>query len=185
MAKNRSITTKTGDSGMTSLLDGRRVDKHHLRPEAFGSMDEACAFIGLARSVIGEAEITSALLKIQHHIFLINAELACPRDSLTLLTSRIQSFHLQELEQYSEKMEKEIQLREFIIYGQSTASAYLDVARTVVRRAERRVIELHRAEALNNEIIPAYLNRLSDVLFLLARYIEIRQNREFIFPEKR
>jgi cob(I)alamin adenosyltransferase len=170
-----SITTKKGDDGTTGLLDNSRVQKFDLRPETFGTLDEAAAFLGLARATTTLDKTKEILLKIQNHIYLMNAELACPIDYLHLLKDKLEQSHVQVLEDLSKPIEEELELpRKFVLYGQSQTSAYLDIARAVVRRAERRLVELNQAEALDNKSIIAYVNRLSDTLFLLARYEEYK-----------
>ncbi|MBN1483034.1 cob(I)yrinic acid a,c-diamide adenosyltransferase [candidate division KSB1 bacterium] len=182
--KNFSITTKKGDDGTTGLLDNSRVQKYDLRPETYGTLDEAAAFLGLARAKSTLARTKEILLVIQNHLYLINAELACPVDSLHVLKYKISTAHLQQLETFSASTEKELALpRKFVLYGQSESSAYLDIARAVVRRAERRFVELNQIEKLDHATISAYLNRLSDTLFLLARYEEYRNGIPFVHPD--
>ncbi len=168
-----SITTKKGDDGTTGLLDNSRVQKFDLRPETFGTLDEAAAFLGLARAKTSLDKTKEILLKIQNHIYLMNAELACPVEYLHLLKDKLIESHVKTLEELANPIEKELELpRKFVLYGQSETSAYLDIARAVVRRAERRLVELNHAEELDNRSIITYVNRLSDTLFLLARYEE-------------
>jgi ATP:cob(I)alamin adenosyltransferase len=178
--KSFSITTKKGDDGTTSLLDNSRVKKDDLRPEAYGTLDEAAAFLGLARAKTKLEASRAFLLTVQNHLYVINSELACPPERLHLLKQKLSPAHLQKLEELSQTIEAELELpRKFILYGQSEISAILDVARAVVRRAERRVVELQAREPLEDVVIPAYLNRLSDALFLLARYEEFKQHLPF------
>lgn len=181
--KNYSITTKKGDDGTTGLLDNSRVQKYDLRPETYGTLDEAAAFLGLARAKSTLAKTKEILLAIQNHIYLMNAELACPVDYLHLLKNKLAASHLKQLEELEQKIESELELpRKFVLYGQSETSAYLDIARTVVRRAERRLVELHQSEKIENQTMMAYINRLSDVLFLLARYEEFKSNIPYAHP---
>ncbi len=181
--KKYSITTKKGDNGSTGLLDNSRVQKFDLRPETYGTLDEAAAFLGLARAKTSLDETKDILWKIQNHIYLMNAELACPVDYLHLLKDKLAESHLQELEEFSETIENKLELpRKFVLYGQSETAAYLDIARTVVRRAERRLVELNQKEQLENKTIMAYINRLSDVLFLLARYEEFKNGIPYAHP---
>jgi len=179
-----SITTRRGDSGRTALLGDDRVAKSDPRPEAYGTLDEAGAVIGVARSQLADARLQQELLQIQNHLYLINAELACPTDKLPLLSKKLQSAHLEWLEQTGKAVEAELELpRKFIVYGESRVSAYLDLARAVVRRAERQVVLLHQAEPVQNPFLLAYLNRLSDYLFLAARWYETKNGIPFRHPE--
>jgi cob(I)alamin adenosyltransferase len=178
-----SITTKTGDDGKTSLLNSERVSKINPRPEAYGTLDEANAFLGLAKSMCGSTWISKILEMVQNHIYVINSELACPPQDLHTLTRRIHKRDLTDLETVENELEAELELpRAFVLYGQRTLSAYLDVARAVVRRAERRIVELYKSEPQENSLILAYINRLSDVLFLLARYDEFSNRVPYSHP---
>ena len=181
--KNYSIITKKGDEGKTGLLDNSRVHKYDLRPEAYGTLDEAAAFIGLVRAETDLENIKELLWSIQNHIYVINSELACPPESLHLLKVVLGKEHLNVIEEKSNEIEKQLNLpRKFVLYGQTKISANLDIARAVVRRAERRVIELDTVEPLDNKTIIAYLNRLSDTLYLLARYDEFIHNVPYAHP---
>lgn len=183
--KKFSITTKKGDDGTTGLLDNSRVLKYDLRPETYGTLDEAAAFLGLARAKSSLVKTKEILLTIQNHIYLINAELSCPAEYLHILKHKITSAHLQQLEVLSISIEEELPLpREFVLYGQCEASACLDIARAVVRRAERRFVELTQLTKLDNATISAYLNRLSDTLFLLARFEEYKNGIPFAHPNQ-
>lgn len=183
MNKKQSITTKKGDRGRTGLLDNTRISKDDLRPEVYGTLDEACAFIGLARAEIEWMDVKSLLLDIQSHIYLINAELSCPSDSLSMLKKRLGKKHLADLESRTKQIEDRLELpRKFVIYGQSKLSALLDIAGSVVRRAERRLVELNSREPLENTVLLGYINRLSDTLFILARDAENRQGIPYAQP---
>ena len=181
--KKHSITTKKGDTGKTGLLDNSRVEKFDLRPEAYGSLDEAAAFLGLVRAKTDLDDLKEIMWMVQNHIYLMNAELACPVESLPLLKSILSEEHLKNIENKAQEIEEKLNLpKKFVIYGQTEISAYLDIARAVVRRTERRVTELDKYEPLNNKNILAYLNRLSDTLYLLARYDEFFHNVPFAHP---
>ncbi len=182
--KKKSITTKKGDKGSTSLLGGKSVSKASTRPEAYGTLDEASAFIGLARAKIADEPIKKNLLRIQNMIFLVNAELACPPDSKARLKKCLDKSLLDEVEEMAARIEKELDLpAKFVIYGECETSALLDVARAVVRRAERALEALDEEEPLNNEFIKAFVNRLSDILYLLARFVETKAGSDFRHPE--
>ncbi len=181
--KRFSITTKTGDHGTTGLLDSSRVLKYDARPEAYGTIDEANAFIGLARAKSDLPAVRKLLLAAQNQLYLINAELACPPEHLALLKRKVEPQDLEVLETESADIEKQLDLpRKFVLYGETETSAILDVARAVIRRAERRVVELNDRERIANENILPYLNRLSDALFLLARYEEFAHNVPYAHP---
>lgn len=182
-ALHNSITTKKGDDGTTGLLDNSRVKKSDPRPETYGTLDEAAAFLGLARATTDLERTRDFLLTVQNHLYVINAELACPPEYLHLLKKKLTGDHLQKLETLAQSLEAELALpRKFVLYGESQVSALLDVARAVVRRAERRLVELIEQENVDNPSILAYLNRLSDALFLLARYEEFAHGIPFAHP---
>ena len=167
------IYTKTGDTGETGLLNGRRVTKDSLRVEAYGEVDELNAAVGLARSAISDLEITGLLIEIQKDLLSMGAQLADPDFGEK---SRPEKFHIHEtriknLEQTIDDWEKALPpLRKFILPGGSQAGASLHLARTICRRAERQVVHLSRQEKLSPQLI-VYLNQLSDFLFVLARYL--------------
>ena len=180
----KSITTKKGDSGKTGLLDNTQVSKYDIRPETYGTLDEAAAFIGLARAKSSLDEIRKALRTVLIHIYLINAELACPAEFLDKLKKKITPAELSKLEEQASLIEAKLDLpAKFVIYGQSETSACLDIARAVVRRAERRLVELNQQHPLQNPTISAYINRLSDALYLFARYEEFANNIPFAHPD--
>jgi len=169
----RSISTKKGDKGKTSLLDGSRTSKGSMRPEAYGTLDEAQSFIGLARSKTRLPAVQEALLEVQSSIYVINSELACPPESRHLLKRTIGPKDVDALTNRAREIEASLKLPpKFIIYGELETSALLDVARAVVRRAERAVSRLEGADEIENANIRAFINRLSDFLFLLARLEE-------------
>lgn len=182
--KQFSITTKAGDKGKTRLLNNSRVEKYDLRPEAYGTLDEASAFLGLIRAQTDLQNLKEACWEIQNHIYWINAELACPVESLHLLRKKLGQDDLAYLEAFSTNIESKIRLpRKFVIYGETVVSAYLDVARAVLRRAERRIAQLNTQEPLQNPVLLPYLNRLSDTLYLMARYDEFAHHVPFAHPD--
>ena len=166
------IYTKTGDEGHTGLFGGGRVEKDHPRVEAYGDVDELNAFIGLARSIEMMPRIDEVLVPIQRDLFSIGALLATPdHDKMReqLQKARIDDDRIAELERAIDECERELEpLRSFIVPGGTPKSSALHVARTVCRRAERRVVALNREVGLP-ELAIIYLNRLSDLLFMLAR----------------
>lgn len=171
------VYTRTGDAGQTSLVGGNRVSKASLRVDAYGDVDELNSVMGLARAQLRDQGIDDALSVIQNDLFTLGADLASPAD---VEVPRIDESFVKTLEDYSDHYLGEVEpLKEFILPGGSEAGATLHVARTVARRAERRVVELSEAEDLNAHTI-VYLNRLSDLLFILARVVNHRAGE----PEK-
>lgn len=162
--------TRAGDTGKTSLFDATRVGKDNLRIEAFGSVDELNSFIGVARTFSEDKEIDSVLEKIQKELFIVGADLAAPNAKMHKKISRITPDHVQYLEKTIDDVAKKIKpLEKFILPGGNLLAAHLQVTRAVCRRAERRAVILDKEERLNNNVL-SYLNRLSSLLFVLARY---------------
>jgi cob(I)alamin adenosyltransferase len=166
------IYTKTGDTGDTGLFGGGRVPKDDPRVEAYGDVDELNAVIGMARAVEQMPRIDEVLVPVQRDLFAIGALLATPdREKMAqhLEKARIDDERIAQLEQAIDDAESELEpLRSFIVPGGTPKAAALHVARTVCRRAERHVVRLQHAEELP-ELTVIYLNRLSDLLFTLAR----------------
>lgn len=172
-----SIVTKTGDKGMTALMYGRRVPKSHSRVEAYGTVDELNAALGLARASATQPFLRDNLLVIQQDLVVLMGELATgvedlPRyvkDGYTLVTSAL----THKLDALVKGIEAQsITFKGWATPGATMNSAALDVARTVCRRAERRVCALQEADQLHNSEIIIYLNRLADLLWLMARWVE-------------
>jgi cob(I)alamin adenosyltransferase len=169
------ISTKKGDKGFTGLLSGRRVPKYHLRPETYGTLDELNAFLGMARAICKDRMVKKILITIQNHFFIIGSELASSKKDRSLLKGEITKGEVRWLGQLSTHFEATIKPEpKFVIYGGTQFSSILDVARAVSRRAERLVAKMKSKKMLYNLRILEYLNRLSDVLYLLARYQEKR-----------
>jgi len=165
-----SIVTKTGDKGWTGLYAGGRISKDDIRMEACGGVDELCSFLGLARSIVSRRNTKLILQDIQQDLFLIGAELGTDPRHLRKLTLRISRSDIAKLDRHIARLEPKARLtRRFVLPGSSLPSAILDVARAVARRVERRVVTLSRRNRLKNPHIMVYLNRLSDLLFILAR----------------
>lgn len=166
------IYTKTGDKGSTALFGGKRVSKDSIRIEAYGTVDELNSIIGVCRSLKLPERIDSDLLEIQNQLFILGADLASPV-SLTkrLKVPRIKEEDIKFLEKSIDYFEKTNEpLRTFIIPGGSVVSAQLHFARTVCRRAERIVVRLYEEEKIGKYPV-IYLNRLSDLLFVMARWV--------------
>ena len=173
------IYTKTGDRGDTRLFDGTKVRKHNDRVEAYGNIDELNSFIGVSASVVSDSELRSMLTDIQKDLFCVGAQLADPKfkergaGKFQLPPERTLA-----LENAIDRFETELPpLRQFILAGGGPAGASLHVARTVCRRAERRVVELSEEVDVNPGVIE-YLNRLSDFLFVLARLVNHREGKQ-------
>jgi ATP:cob(I)alamin adenosyltransferase len=165
------VYTKTGDQGQTSLLSKQRVFKDSNRVEAYGTVDEANAALGLAKSLVGKAWAVTLIQQIQQELILLNADLAT-ETWLEGSYYRITEQHVVKLESVIDSLEaKRIPQKYFITPGSCSASAALDLTRTMVRRAERCVVRLKRTEQVT-EPVCLYLNRLSDLLFVLARCVE-------------
>ncbi len=160
------IYTRTGDDGTTGLSDGTRVEKDSLRINAIGSVDELNSLIGLVCSEDIDQESLTLLTEIQHRLFDIGGELSMPGQAI--LTTESIAWLEQELDRMNAGLEP---LEDFILPGGCHAAAVCHVARSVCRRAERDVLSLVRKEEETSSIITAYLNRLSDLLFVLSRHL--------------
>ena len=168
------IYTRTGDAGDTSLLQGGRVPKDHPRTEAYGTVDEANSVLGLARAEL-DGSFHAAVLEVQRELFVLGAQLASAPDKwdrLEVGVSRIDDDMVTALERRIDDLIEAHPLpNEFIVPGGDRASAALDLARTVVRRAERLVVRMVREDLLPDATPLRYLNRLSDYLYVLARAV--------------
>lgn len=172
------IYTKSGDKGTTSIIYGQRVPKNDLRVEAYGTCDEANSIIGLALSHLdhivdwnGMDEFKETMERVQTLLFHAGAELATPRDKKVVW--KLNQEHIEELEEHIDRWQKDLpELKNFILPSGHTAAAALHTARTVVRRAERLAVSLQ--EELGNSRVIIYLNRLSDFLFVAARYVNLQ-----------
>ena len=171
------IYTKTGDKCETALYGGTRVSKASARVESYGNIDELNSFIGLAKSEIQVDKVITQLEKIQFDLFTLGSESATPTDKLTLangksrLSLMISDAEITELENWMDQFEEELEpLQYFILPGGGKSATLLHVCRTVCRRTERSLVILNESEEVRPELIK-YLNRLSDYLFVLARYV--------------
>lgn len=168
------VTTRTGDGGYTGLLGPERVAKYDSRIEALGLIDEATSALGLARASAEEERVRSLLLRQQKNLYRLMAEIAMtPEAEGKIAIVPMNPDDLAELEQLSAELKSEVEIgNHFVMPGGSLAGASLDLARTIVRRAERHVARmLHQGDVKNADAL-RYLNRLSDLLFILARYVE-------------
>ncbi|MEJ9149424.1 cob(I)yrinic acid a,c-diamide adenosyltransferase [Bacillus smithii] len=169
------IYTKTGDKGTTSLIYGQRVSKTDARVEAYGTCDEANTLIGLSlshfvhESFDGKEEVANVLQQIQTELFYVGSELATPPEKE--VKWKLKEKNIQFLEKMIDQWDEELEpLNNFILPGGHPAGAALHAARSVVRRAERKAVKVEKV----NPLVLAYLNRLSDLLFVAARYINAK-----------
>jgi cob(I)alamin adenosyltransferase len=172
------IYTRKGDDGTTSLWYGGRVAKSDPRTEAYGSIDEAGSALGVARSLCEEgSELADDILRLQDDMFIAGAELATAPEAAGRLEdgiSRVTEEMVSDLEPLIDRYMERVELPpKFVIPGGTQLSAQLDLARAIVRRAERRVVELDRAEGLASEVVLRFLNRASDLVFAMARVADV------------
>lgn len=166
------IYTKTGDKGETGLFGAGRVSKDSLRIEAYGTVDELNSFLGLAVAETIHDEIKQMLRDVQNLLFTVGSDLASPNEGKTdgFVIPRVTEEFSSKIESYIDLISEQLEeLRFFILPGGTKAAAYIHVARTVCRRAERKVVALKKQENINKNII-IFLNRISDFLFVLARF---------------
>ena len=174
MVRLNKIYTRTGDSGETSLVGGTRVSKHSLRPEAFGEIDELNSILGITRAHLRESKLTKfdvLLERIQNELFDMGADLATPENSKYAdKILRISSKQVQRIEKEIDEFNSELdELQSFVLPGGSMLASWFHFARTNARRSERRITKLAAEEVINSNIL-LYINRLSDLLFVMARF---------------
>ncbi len=174
------IYTKKGDDGTTSLWYGGRVPKHHGRTDAYGSLDEACSALGVARALCGEAgesELAADILRLQDDLFVAGAELATAPQAAERLEDGVSRTTPEMVEWIEERIDRymnEVDLPpKFVIPGGNRLSAQLDVARTVIRRAERRLTALAESGELAGETVIGLVNRASDLAYAMARFADV------------
>ncbi len=169
------IYTKTGDKGLTSLVDGRRVEKYNIRIKAYGTVDELNSYMGLIRAQEISEEIKKDIAKIQNNLFVIGSILATENPEKIGL-KKITKEQIKELEQAIDRNAENLpSLKKFIIPGGNTVISFCHIARCVCRRAERISLELNVREEIDEKLL-IYLNRLSDYLFILARKLGTDMN---------
>lgn len=183
------IYTKTGDLGETALYGGKRLSKADIKIESYGTIDELNSTIGVVVALLAEKnllnEIISQLINIQSRLFDIGTHLAAEQGKANLILPEITYFEIESLENQIDIWDAEMpKLKNFILPGGNIIAAHTHIARTVCRRAERLVVLLNQQENVN-PIIIQYLNRLSDYLFVLARYINFIQQQEEIIWQGR
>jgi cob(I)alamin adenosyltransferase len=177
------IYTRTGDDGTTGLVDGSRLPKHAARMEAIGAVDEANSAIGVAICALGDSPHAASLTRIQNDLFDLGADLATPGEDFSPgeLTLRIVGVQVEWLEAAIDSLNEHLRpLKSFILPGGSEAAARVHVARASARQAERRAAALAAAEPVNPAAL-AYINRLSDYLFVLARAVNANGARDVLW----
>lgn len=173
------VYTKRGDKGETDLLGGSAAKKDSLKVDSYGSVDEASAFIGIARYYTKNRVIKERLRKIQDKLLVLGGFLASDDKGKDMLKDQITEADIKLLEEYIDEYNKKLPpMFHFILPGDEEVSAHFHVARTIVRRAERKIVSLTREENLN-PLLQKYVNRLSDLMFVLARYSEEVEKRKW------
>ena len=167
------VTTRTGDTGETSLFGNERVRKSDPRIEALGDLDEAQSVIGVARAMAPRSALGRELLELQRGLYLAMAEVATPQEEAARLAQRLDPAAIATLDGVIERVRRTARIEgQFVVPGDNVVSAALDHARTVSRRAERRVVECVVAGLVPGDLLIPWLNRLSDTLFVLARSVD-------------
>lgn len=168
------IYTKTGDKGETSLIGGTRVPKHHLKIEAYGTVDELNSHIGIIRDSFEDSKTRQLLLEIQNILFVIGSHLAEDKKVSKMKLPEIEAHGVEKLEEAIDQMNELLpELKNFILPGGNIIVSYCHIARCVCRRAERCITHLSEQENID-ELVEPYINRLSDYLFVLARYVAFK-----------
>jgi len=174
------IYTKTGDDGTTGLFSGERVSKGSARIEAYGTIDELNSALGVVRSLNNNKDIDQILGRLQNDLFILGTDLATPigKDKAQSIIPRIEQKHIEQLETTIDTIEAELSpLKNFLFPGGSVVASHIHLARAICRRAERRTVKLSQRENIGKFVV-VYLNRLSDLLFLLARLANKIENVE-------
>jgi cob(I)alamin adenosyltransferase len=180
------IYTKTGDSGITSLIGGTRVPKYHIRIEAYGTVDELNSYIGLIRGGISDKSIQETLKEIQNELFVIGSHLAADPQKSKMQLPEIGGEAVERFEQAMDAMDNQLEpLKNFILPGGSMMVSFAHIARCVCRIAERLMVHLNEESPIE-PILIQYINRLSDYLFVLARLLSKQENSpEYIWETRK
>ncbi|MEO6404475.1 MAG: cob(I)yrinic acid a,c-diamide adenosyltransferase [Ferruginibacter sp.] len=167
------IYTKTGDLGNTSLIGGTKVPKSHIRIESYGTIDELNSYIGLLRDSISDENSRTVLLEIQDRLFTIGSSLACdPEKETKMSIPDLKESDITFLENNIDIMSSKLpEMKSFILPGGHSSISFIHIARCVCRRAERIIVHMQQENMKVNELVIKYINRLSDYLFMLARYV--------------
>jgi len=178
------IYTKKGDTGKTSLLYGKEVEKFDPICEAYGTIDEAVACLGMAKSLSKNNELINFLTNIQKELFVIGSELATPKNTKinpNKKLPKISRVNVSNIEKEIDRLVSKIKIEnEFILPGTSLISSCLHLARAIIRRCERQIVKLHEDGELLNSFILHYINRLSDFIFVLSKYEDRNENEEHV-----
>lgn len=168
------VTTRTGDAGYTGLIGKERVPKWDPRPDTFGTVDEATSALGIARALSQQPRVKEIILRLQRELYVLMAELATsPEEQGKHAGMVVTAEHVMGLEALSDELKQDVEIGNvFVIPGETAPGAALDFARTVIRRAERMTAKLQHDGVIANPDVLRYLNRLSDLVFVLARYEE-------------
>lgn len=161
-----SISTGRGDKGKTSLWSGEEVFKDNLRVESYGTIDELNCFMGKAKHECASALVKNVIHAIQKDLFKVSSELATRKNEKNKL---IDDKDVERIKKQIENLEASVELKGFVVPGLTSQSAYIDICRTIARRAERRIVSLNREEGISEHLLK-YINKISDLLYLLARY---------------
>ena len=171
------VTTGSGDTGYTGLLGEQRVPKYDPRPDTFGTVDEATSALGLARAMTSDPKVKEIIYQIQQELYMLMGELATTPENYEKMGLSMTIEHVQHLEQVEEHLKREVEIpNKFIIPGDTPVGAALDLARAIIRRAERMAVKLLHDRVIQNGEVVRYLNRLSDLIFILARYVEVKSS---------
>lgn len=174
------VYTKRGDKGETDLLGGSSARKDSLKVESYGCIDEASSFIGLARFYCKNKTVKERLIGIQNKLLVLGGFLASDEKGKEMMKDQIKEEDIKLLEEYIDEYNQKLpSLKHFILPGDDKVAAYFHVARTVIRRAERRIVSLASQEKDLNPLIQKYVNRLSDLMFVLARYSDEVENKKW------
>ncbi|MCL4837088.1 MAG: cob(I)yrinic acid a,c-diamide adenosyltransferase [Thermoanaerobaculia bacterium] len=186
MPRITKVYTRTGDDGRTALGTGARVEKDDLRVEAYGAVDELNSMVGRVRSELGDSPTAGALARIQNELFHLGSDLCVPEaDKARLPVPTVREEHVRSLEAWIDAMQGDLEpLANFVLPAGTPAAAGLHLARAICRRAERRTVALVRKEAVGRWVVP-YLNRLSDALFVAARWENLRAGRADVLWDSR
>lgn len=173
MTNKINITTKTGDRGTSRLYSGEEISKSHLRLETYGEIDELVSLLGIAKCHVGKDRIKDEILQLQKDLFVVASELSTTADKLDTLAVRVDKVFLDRLELRREALNGDTAIPEdFIIPGSTLPSSYLDLARCVARRVERKIVKLVESKEIDNLTMIVWFNRISDYLYLMARFEE-------------
>ena len=170
------VTTRAGDDGTSGLIGEGRLKKYHLRFETVGTIDEATSHLGLARALSPTARVREVILRLQHELYIAMAELSTTREAYEKAGFRITIEQVTGLDELCDALKTEVDIpNRFIVPGETVSGAHIDVGRTVIRRAERLAVRLLDEGEIENWNVVRYLNRCSDLLYMLARFDEVSQ----------